>query len=135
MRIAVISLTENGNRISDKISEKLDCERYSFKKYPSENSVIFESLSEITGDIFNKYDGIIFICAVGIAVRCIAPHIKSKQCDPAVISIDENGKFIYLTDLRKYRVGDKQLTIQEGAAKSDSETTLDEYRKLVSTNY
>lgn len=72
MRTAVISLTENGNRISDKISEKLDCERYSFKKYPSENSVIFESLSEITGDIFNKYDGIIFICAVGIAVRCIA---------------------------------------------------------------
>ena len=93
MRTAVISLTENGNRISDKISEKLDCERYSFKKYPSGNSVIFESLSEITGDIFNKYDGIIFICAVGIAVRCIAPHIKSKQCDPAVIAVDENGKF------------------------------------------
>lgn len=93
MRIAVISITENGKRISDKISEKLDCERYSFKKYPSENSVIFENLSEITGEIFRKYDGIIFICAVGIAVRCIAPHIKSKQCDPAVITVDENGKF------------------------------------------
>ncbi len=48
MRIAVISVTQNGNRISEKISEKLECERYSFVKYPSENSVIFEKLSELT---------------------------------------------------------------------------------------
>ena len=79
MRIAVISVTRNGNRISEKISEKLECERYSFVKYPSENSVVFEKLSELTEEIFYRYDGIIFICAVGIAVRCIAPFIKSKQ--------------------------------------------------------
>lgn len=93
MRVAVISVTQNGNKISEKISEKLECERYSFIKYPSENSVIFEKLSELTGEVFYKYDGIIFICAVGIAVRCIAPFIKSKQCDPAVIAVDEKGIF------------------------------------------
>lgn len=93
MRIAVISVTRNGNRISEKISEKLECERYSFVKYPSENSVVFEKLSELTEEIFYRYDGIIFICAVGIAVRCIAPFIKSKQYDPAVIAVDENGTF------------------------------------------
>ena len=59
----------------------------------------------------------------------------NKYIDFRIATVDENGKFIYLTDLRKYRVGDKQLTIQEGTAKSDSETALDEYRKLVSTNY
>jgi len=93
MRTAVISVTENGNRISDIISQKFESDKYSFKKYPAENSVIFDSLSEITSKIFRSYEGIIFICAVGIAVRCIAPHIKSKLEDSAVVVVDENAKF------------------------------------------
>lgn len=59
----------------------------------------------------------------------------NKYIDFRIATVDENGRFIYLTDLRKYDVGGKQLTIQEGTAKSDSEADLDEYRKLVSTNY
>jgi len=93
MRIVIISLTPGGNRISDIISRNLEADKYSFIKYPSENSVSFERLSGIMGELFCNYEAIIFVCAVGIAVRCIAPYIKSKQSDPAVIAIDENGKF------------------------------------------
>lgn len=59
----------------------------------------------------------------------------NKYIDFRIATVDENGRFVYLTDLRKYNVGDKQLTIQEGTAKSDTDVNLDEYRKLVSTNY
>lgn len=39
-------------------------------------------------------DAIIFIGACGIAVRSIAPFIVSKKTDPAVLVVDEQGKFV-----------------------------------------
>ncbi|MCL5985240.1 MAG: precorrin-3B C(17)-methyltransferase [Actinobacteria bacterium] len=42
---------------------------------------------------FNHYRYLILVMAVGIAVRLIAPLIKNKHEDPAIIVIDETGKF------------------------------------------
>ena len=50
-------------------------------------------LSDWTAENFQKSDALIFIGAVGIAVRAIAPHCKSKATDPAVIVLDERGRF------------------------------------------
>jgi cobalt-precorrin 5A hydrolase len=44
-------------------------------------------------NLFKKYDRIIFFLALGATVRIIAPFIKDKLTDPAVIVIDENRKF------------------------------------------
>ena len=76
MKTAVISLTKNGIAISEKIAAKMDCDRYAFEKYAAEGSAPFSSLSALTADIFRKYEGLVFICAVGIAVRAVAPHLK-----------------------------------------------------------
>lgn len=43
--------------------------------------------------ILETYQEVIFVTAVPIAVRLIAPHIKDKATDPAVVSVDEYGKF------------------------------------------
>ena len=37
---------------------------------------------------------IICVCAAAIAVRTIAPYLKSKVTDPAVLVADESGKFL-----------------------------------------
>ena len=46
-----------------------------------------------TGAQFVQSDALIFVGAAGIAVRAIAPHCKSKTTDPAVVVVDECGRF------------------------------------------
>ena len=50
-------------------------------------------LAAWTEQQFAGSDALIFIGAVGIAVRAIAPHCKSKASDPAVVVLDECGHF------------------------------------------
>lgn len=56
-----------------------------------EPTISFENLSELVTSIFNEYDGLIFIMATGIVVRVVAPLIKDKRSDPAVVVMDDAG--------------------------------------------
>jgi len=51
------------------------------------------SLREWTRQAMEHSEGIVFIGATGIAVRSVAPHLKGKQADPAVVVLDERGRF------------------------------------------
>ena len=52
------------------------------------------SLRSWTEAGFNEADALIFVGACQIAVRAIAPFVKSKLTDPAVLVIDETGNSI-----------------------------------------
>ena len=44
------------------------------------------------GELFPWADAMVFVGACGIAVREIAPHVRSKATDPGVVSVDEWGE-------------------------------------------
>ena len=52
--------------------------------------------SDITATVarlWNEVDGLVLVCAAGIAVRAIAPHLSSKKSDPAVVCVDDDARF------------------------------------------
>lgn len=53
----------------------------------------FESLHAILAKNFNQYSGHVLACAAGMAIRCFAPLMQSKAKDPAVVVVDQHGKY------------------------------------------
>lgn len=52
-----------------------------------------QPISEVKA-AFGKKDVLVFIMATGIVMRLLAPLIESKATDPAVLVIDQKGKFV-----------------------------------------
>ncbi|MBI4745603.1 MAG: cobalt-precorrin 5A hydrolase, partial [Deltaproteobacteria bacterium] len=55
--------------------------------------ITFTEIKDASEKVFSEYDGLVFIMATGIVVRVIAPFIKGKDVDPAVVVVDEAGRF------------------------------------------
>lgn len=103
MIIRIISFTRKGfetakligNKIS--VSKEIKCNIYAAEKYAvyedANVSFLRESVGEWTKRYFFETDALIYIGACQIAVRSIAPFIKSKDIDPAIIAVDELGRY------------------------------------------
>lgn len=87
--VSIFSYTENGKQVAKEIST-LDLPKFRDEKI----EIYIEESNDITEEIFNNRDAIIFVSATGIAIRKIAPFINSKLTDPAVIVIDECKNFV-----------------------------------------
>lgn len=86
MTVKYIFFTDKGGRLAQKLAAELggNAERC------GENGV---SLSEWTAANFASGNALVYVGAVGIAVRAIAPHCRSKATDSAVVAVDECGRF------------------------------------------
>jgi cobalt-precorrin 5A hydrolase len=97
--IAIIALTKKGVETAIKISAALKKLEIKSTIHSPEQCIQCEAmpldmrLGEFVKDIFGKVDGIIGVMATGIMVRAIAPCLKSKLADPAVVCVDVSGKF------------------------------------------
>ena len=76
MKIAVIQISEAGKDIANTLRRELSA------KMVQRTDV---------GKQWTKYDAFIFIGAMGICVRTIAPYVKNKHEDPAVVCVDSMG--------------------------------------------
>ena len=102
MNAIVFSFTRNGAMISLKLQKYLDScgfatGIYTTRRYRDLDPALKEigpSLQLMCKEAFSRCRLMVFIGATGIAIRSIAPYIRSKTKDPAVISIDERGKFV-----------------------------------------
>ena len=55
---------------------------------------IHPPLADFVGPVFRWTEVMIFVSSCGIAVRAIAPHVRDKTADPAVVAIDETARFV-----------------------------------------
>ncbi len=88
MKIAIITI----NKDSEDLSRRLKA------GFPNANIfsgklTLYGALKNLVQNIFNEYDALIFIAALGIVARVISPCIKSKFSDPAVVAVDTAGRF------------------------------------------
>ncbi|MCR5371339.1 MAG: cobalamin biosynthesis protein [Clostridium sp.] len=90
--IRIISFTDRGRVTAERLREGL-----ALAGYQAETDVFSElnvSLRRYTEKYFYEADALIFTGAAGIAVRAVAPWVRSKQTDPAVLCADEAGRFV-----------------------------------------
>jgi cobalt-precorrin 5A hydrolase len=97
-KIAVLAITKNGIEIGLKLKEYFsDFEIFAPIKFSNNNEKIqwYEnSTTQKIVDLFKNNDGIICLFSLGAVIRLLAPHIKDKKTDPAVIVIDDNANFV-----------------------------------------
>lgn len=97
MKIDIYTFSGNGARLCDKLIENLknhEVNAFVPERYVSSARLVKlreENLYKSTEKSFKDADSIIFVGSAGIAVRAIAPFVKSKKNDPAVICMDEKG--------------------------------------------
>ena len=100
MKTAVIAITgkgaETARRIASATGADLHIREGCLKgaAQPLDGAVVFDSLSAHVRGIFHEYDGLVFVMSLGIVNRVIAPMIRSKHTDPAVVCHDEVGRFV-----------------------------------------
>ena len=87
-KIFLISFTDKGQALAEKLACGLNQKEMEAQAFRCGNPL---SLSAFASQGFRKADALIFVGAMGIAVRAIAPHVVSKVKDPAVVVIDEKG--------------------------------------------
>jgi precorrin-4 C11-methyltransferase len=91
--IAIIAFSEKGNELAKTIKSEIP-ELDIFSSHKSEGVQQISTASAFLKEEFNNYQSIIFVGALGICVRTIAPLLKDKKTDPAVLSIDAMGQFV-----------------------------------------
>jgi cobalt-precorrin 5A hydrolase/precorrin-3B C17-methyltransferase len=79
-RIVSCSVTTAGARL---------CRQLPFEHCPSGGTGLVETVRQLWPSV----DGLVLVGAAGIAVRAVAPLLGDKRGDPAVVSVDDAGRY------------------------------------------
>ena len=95
MNLAAISLSNEGSRIAAKLAASWDaCDVFlhaGVAELPQARR--FDRLADLSREVFPLYQGLVYIAPIGAVVRAIAPCIRHKTVDPAVVAVDVGGRW------------------------------------------
>ena len=100
MTVWLISYTARGRALGARVAgilrdEGHGCRTFALPKFcGGSDEPLTLSAPDWAKQGFAEADALVFACASGIAVRAIAPHVKDKRTDPAVLVIDEKETFV-----------------------------------------
>ena len=93
--ISLIAFTRRGCLLGERLAEELAGRLWTTDRLAPETGLpACGKLRDWTEARFADSEALVFISAAGIAVRAIAPFVKDKFSDPAVVSVDEAGRFV-----------------------------------------
>jgi cobalt-precorrin 5A hydrolase len=112
-KVAILAITKNGISIALSLKKQFPSWKIFAPFKFSNNDLQIEWFEDSTtakvGDLFKTHDALICIFSLGAVIRLVSPHMKDKKTDPAVVVIDDTGKFVIST-LSGHLGGANQLT-------------------------
>lgn len=94
-KIALYALTPQGASLGRRIADQLGGDLFlSSRLSEPHKGQSFDRLIDVVSEHFSSYPCHIFIAATGIVVRAIAPLLESKEKDPAVVVLDQDGRHV-----------------------------------------
>lgn len=95
MNTVITAFTRKGTALAQRLAVHLDAKIFVPSRLADDGlNAIDAPLTEWAGRHFHASGSMVFIGACGIAIRAIAPYVNSKMLDPAVIVIDEAGRYV-----------------------------------------
>lgn len=99
--VAVLAITKNGIEIAKNLKARFaGWKVFVPSKFSDNDSTINwfdDSTTAMVGKLFTSYEALVCIFSLGAVIRLVAPHLKDKKTDPAVVVIDDTGKFVIST--------------------------------------
>lgn len=118
---AIAAITKHGVEISRRLHQVLtQTDLYYMDKFSRGDEAIKDiqlfsgSVKHLLPALFQQYKGIILIISLGAVVRMIAPLLKDKKTDPAVVVIDDRGENV-ISVLSGHIGGANELTREVAA--------------------
>jgi cobalt-precorrin 5A hydrolase len=93
-KVAVYALTAAGAATARRLATALAGARLFLpQRLAQAGEQPFARLAEALGENFGLFAGHVVVAAAGIVVRAIAPLLAAKTSDPAVVVLDQGGRF------------------------------------------
>lgn len=97
---AMLAITKHGVDMARRLQGQLPADVYYPRKFARGDeeergiTLIEGSPKEYLGKWFQAYQGIVLFVSLGAVVRMIAPHLRNKHEDPAVVVVDDRGSYV-----------------------------------------
>lgn len=135
MTIGLVTLSKEGALLADNVR----------RVFPNSNMYVhenvegkwdaerFNSIVELTGRIFDNHKGLVYVAPCGVVVRALAPNLKNKTQDPAVVVVDVGARWA-ISLLSGHEGGANELAIAVGnilAAEPVISTTTEALKTII----